>query len=234
MRTFAIISLMFFTACAFDRSGVLLGAADDAAASDASSDGSVVGDGAAPDADPAQPDAALADASIDASISPDATVCAPADVLTPDGCQPLPHIQCDVVQQSGMQMRLSGWITYGLQGVPGAATPVWIEYASDTDLASAVASCGSLETVPYIAGCTKQKIAWAGEPTPALPYDFVFQNVENVRFKIVYSDGTVRENDLDPTDGDPEGFTVGGSGSAYSCHIAVNGNGLHVVRIAPN
>lgn len=226
MRTLILIPLMFVAACTFDRSGVLFGNADDAAAPDADPD--------QPDADPDRPDAALSDASLDASISPDATVCDPETVLTPDGCQPRPHVQCSVVQ-GGMQIELTGWITYGLQGTtPSTATPVWIEYASDTDLASAVSSCGGLDTVPYITGCTKQKLAWMGEPTPAQPYDFVFQNVENVRFKIVYSDGTVRENDLDPTDGDPEGFTVGGSGSAYSCHIAVNGNGLHVVRIAPN
>ena len=220
--------------CAFDPSGnSAAGPTPDGSVSndgDAGIDGNTIDAPVVIDAPDAMP--------IDAS--PDATVCPSDQVATPDGCQTRPSIHCSVeTDGNGMRWRrldFSGWVTYGLlDDAPSGATPSYIAYGSDFDSSAVQSSCtgGNRWIIPYPAGCTgKAQVNWAGEPGTANVLK-ISENVENFNIAVVYTNGAVRWADIKLDDGDPDGFTVGGSGTGYNCHIVHPGGVGGVIQVAP-
>ena len=180
--------------------------------------------------------------------SPDALVCAGDQVATPDGCQPLPRMQCSNIftDANGNHMRrldFTGWITYGLLDfvVPSGvtqdvdATPTSIAYGSDFDSSSVMSSCSGSNRwiIPYPAGCTSKPLAaWMGEPGTANSLVFA-EGVENFNVAVIYSDGTYRWADIKLDDGDPDGFVVAGFGGGFNCHIVHPGGIGGFIQIAP-
>lgn len=232
MKTLTIVSIaIWLSACSFDPSG--LPAADPPDGGDDLADAGNDADGAdadtAPDADLGTPDAG--------APSPDAAVVCPADqVLTEDGCQPIPTITCSLFSASEIRMRLEGHLAAGFLGeAPSGATPVAIAYGSDFDSAAIMASCADLWAIPYPSGCTlKPLAAWTGGE-PATVDLIISKTVENMNVALVYDDGSYRWGDLtesEPVNPDPDGFVVSGSGSGYSCHIQHVGIG-GIIKIAP-
>ena len=57
--------------------------------------------------------------------------------------------------------------------------------------------------------------------------------MENFNIAVVYTSGTVRWADIKLDDGDLDGFTVGGNGTGYNCHIVHPGGVGGVIQVAP-
>ncbi|WKZ29612.1 MAG: hypothetical protein QY323_02675 [Patescibacteria group bacterium] len=224
MHKLILVCSLFLVACAFDPSGAPLGL---------DVDGSV-GD----DVDGAVDDDAGTDAGSAPDASPDAMTCPSDQVLTPDGCQPRPHIHCSLdTDSNGVRWRVldfTGWITYGLLGdAPSGATPSYIAYGSDFDSSAIQSSCNGANRwlIPYPSGCTaKPQAAWMGEPGTANRLRFS-ENVENFNIAVVYTNGAVRWADIKVDDGDSDGFTVDGIGIS-SCHVVHPPEGGGIIRIA--
>jgi hypothetical protein len=219
--------------CTFDPSGAPAGPYPDGAVLD--EDGGIDGDAAIDAADAVDGPVVMTDA------SPDALTCPSGQVATPDGCQPIPSIRCSLeTDGSGIRWRrldFTGWVTYGLLGAaPSGETPSYIAYGSDYDSSAVQSSCNTISKrwmIPYPAGCTgKASVTWAGEPGTANVLK-ISENVENFNVAVVYTDGTVRWADIDLNDGDPDGFTVSGSGSGYNCHIVHPGGVGGIIQVAP-
>ncbi len=226
MNKFILVCSLSLAACSFDPSGAPLGPEVDGSVGDdgdggADADGGIDG-GTTPDA------------------SPDAMTCPADQVATPNGCQPRPHIQCSLnTDGNGMRWRVldfTGWVTYGLlDNAPSGASPSYIAYGSDSDSSAINSSCNGTNRwiIPYPSGCTdKPQATWMGEPGTANQLR-ISESVEHFNVAVVYTNGTVRWADIKIDDGDPHGFTVGGSGSGYSCHIVNPGGVGGIIQVAP-
>lgn len=229
MHKLILVCSLFLAACAFEPSGAPLGPGVDGSVGDD-------GDGGA-DVDGGADDDAGTDAGSAPDASPDAMVCPADQVLTPNGCQPRPHIHCSLdTDGNGVRWRVldfTGWITYGLLGdAPSGASPSYIAYGSDSDSSAINASCSGANrwVIPYPSGCTaKPQATWMGEPGTANQLRFS-ENVENFNIAVVYTNGAVRWADIKIDDGDPDGFTVDGVGIS-SCHVVHPPEGGGIIRI---